>query len=143
MKVYKGIIKKLKPNQIFVFGSNTQGRHGKGSALCAKQSFGAIYGQSQGLQGQSYAIVTKDLTKNVHPSISNSYIIKQIKDLYLFAIEHSELEFVIAYSGTRPNLNGYSNQEMADMFSEIEIPKNIIFEYEFSKLLRKNSGIKF
>ena len=97
MKVYKGIIKKLKPNQIFVFGSNTQGRHGKGAALCARQSFGAIYGQSHGLQGQSYAIVTKDLTKSVHPSISVSEIIKQIKDLYLFAIENPELEFIIIF----------------------------------------------
>ena len=63
MKVYKGTILKLKPNQIFVFGSNTQGRHGKGAALCAKERFGAIYGQAYGLQGQSYAIVTKELLK--------------------------------------------------------------------------------
>jgi len=138
MKVYKGIIKKLKPNQIFVFGSNTQGRHGKGAALSARKYFGAIYGQPQGLQGQSYAIVTKDLTKNIHQSISASDIIKQIKVLYSFALENPELEFVIIYSGTKVNLNGYSNQEMADMFSEIEIPKNIIFEYEFSKLLKNN-----
>lgn len=136
MKTYKGEITKLKPNQIFVFGSNLEGRHGRGSALVAKQRFGAIYGQAYGLQGQSYAIVTKDLTKKVHPSISSSYIIEQIKKLYEFAIKNTELEFIIIYSGTKINLNGYSNQEMADMFSEFEIPKNIIFEYEFSKLLK-------
>jgi hypothetical protein len=138
MKTYKNLVKKLKPNQIFVFGSNTQGRHGKGSALFAKQNFGAIYGQSQGLQGQSYAIVTKNLNKNIHPSISSSDIIEQIKKLYLFAKENPEKEFIIAYSGTKVNLNGYSNQEMANMFSNIDIPKNIIFEYEFSKLLKNN-----
>jgi len=136
MKVYKGIINKLENNQIFVFGSNTQGRHGKGSALFARQKFGAIYGQPKGLQGQSYAIVTKDLKKRKHPSIKSSDIIDQIKELYLFAKENSELEFVVAYSGTKENLNGYSNQEMADMFSNIEIPKNIIFEYEFYKLIK-------
>ena len=137
MRTYKGEATKLKSNQIFVFGSNTQGRHGKGAALCARQNFGAIYGQAYGLQGQSYAIVTKDLTKNVHPSITSDHIIEQIEKLYMFATENPELDFIIAYSGVKVNLNGYSNQEMVDMFSNIEIPKNIIFEYEFSKLINK------
>jgi len=134
MKTYKGNILKLKPNQIFVFGSNTQGRHGKGAALKAKERFGAIYGQAYGLQGQSYAIVTKDLTTYKHPSISSEHIINQIKKLYLFAEENRNLEFLVAYSGTKINLNGYSNQEMFDMFFTLEPPKNIVFEYEFSKL---------
>jgi hypothetical protein len=136
MKTYKGEATKLKQNQIFVFGSNTQGKHGRGSALAAKLHFGAKYGQAYGLQGQSYAIVTKDLTKYSHPSISSEHIIEQIKKLYLFAEENTNLYFIVAYSGTKTNLNGYSNQEMADMFSNVEIPKNIIFEYEFSKLLK-------
>ena len=135
MKTYKGEATKLKQNQIFVFGSNTNGKHGKGSALVARQNFGAKYGQAYGLQGQSYAIVTKDLTKYKHPSISSEHIIEQIKKLYLFAEENSQLDFIIAYSGTKTNLNGYSNQEMANMFSQTYIPKNIIFEYEFSKLI--------
>jgi len=134
MKTYKGNILKLKSNQIFVFGSNTQGRHGKGAALKAKERFGAIYGQSCGLQGQSYAIVTKNLTKYNHPSVSSEYIIDQIKKLYLFAKENNNLEFIIAYSGTKINLNGYSNQEMANMFFIEEPPRNIVFEENFSKL---------
>ena len=136
MKTYKGIGTKLKPNQIFVFGSNLEGRHGRGSALCAKQNFGAKYGQAYGLQGQSYAIVTKDLTKYKHPSISSDHIIDQIKKLYLFAEENPNLDFIVAYSGTKTNLNGYSNKEMAEMFSQPNIPKNIVFEYEFSKLIK-------
>ncbi len=43
---------------IFVFGSNTGGRHGKGAALTALRRHGAIYGQAAGLQGQSYGIPT-------------------------------------------------------------------------------------
>ena len=46
-KTYTGMIDKLNENQIFVFGSNTEGRHGKGSALKAKNNFGAIYGKSE------------------------------------------------------------------------------------------------
>lgn len=65
--------------------------------------------------------------------------------LYYFAKMHPELEFLVAYSGTGKNLNGYSNQEMADMFFEatqgkvtkkIKISKNIVFEEEFSKLIK-------
>mgnify|MGYP006877977877 FL=1 len=75
-KTYSGMIDKLNSNQIFVFGSNTQGRHGKGAALTARNKFGAIYGQAEGLQGQSYAIITKDLTKTTHPSRTKEQIIE-------------------------------------------------------------------
>lgn len=47
-------------NEIFVFGSNLAGRHGKGAALEARKNHGAIYGQAFGLQGNSFAIPTKD-----------------------------------------------------------------------------------
>lgn len=136
-KTYSGMIDKLNPNQIFVFGSNTQGRHGKGAALTARNKFGAIYGQAEGLQGQSYAIITKDLTKTIHPSRTKEQIIEQINKLYDFANENPDKEFLIAYSGTGSNLNNYSNQEMADMFNRPFIPNNITFESEFFKLMHR------
>lgn len=71
------------PNYILVFGSNTEGRHGLGCAKIAKEKWGAIYGQSVGLQGQAYAIITKDLTKITQPSISKEYTRAQIIDLYI------------------------------------------------------------
>ena len=85
MKTFTGLITKLEPNQIFVFGSNTQGRHGSGNARAAMDCFGAVYGQAKGLQGQSYAIITKDLTKEVHPSITKETIREQIDMLYALA----------------------------------------------------------
>ena len=137
MKTYKGKVKKLKSNYIFVFGSNTQGRHGKGAALVAYKEFGAKYGLARGFYGNSYAIITKDLTKKKHPSISKEFIIEQIVDLYKFANERKDLLFFIAYSGIGENLNGYSNQDMAYMFSSCgQIPENIVFEINFSKLLK-------
>lgn len=134
-KTYKGEIESLTEKQIFVFGSNTQGRHGKGGALTAKQKFGAIYGQAEGLQGQSYAIVTKDLTKKEHPSILVSSIKEQIILLYYYADKQPDLEFFIAYNGNKINLNGYSNKEMASMFALTQIPTNIVFEEGFYKLI--------
>lgn len=137
MKTYKGIIETLPDNGIFVFGSNTQGRHGKGAALVARQKFGAIYGQAEGRQGNSYAIVTKDLTKYKHPSVTTGNIEAAIRVLYHYAINNPTLDFYIAYSGTGVNLNGYSNEEMAYMFSHVKIPDNIVFEENFYKFLKK------
>ena len=51
-------ITELKPNEIFVFGSNLQGYHGGGAARLAMNQWGAVWGQGTGLQGQTYAIPT-------------------------------------------------------------------------------------
>lgn len=135
-KTYFGKIFKLLPNQIFVYGANTEFRHGKGSALCALK-FGAKYGVG-GFVGQTWSIVTKNLKKRQHPSISKGDIVSQIKHLYDFAQNNLDKEFIIAYSGNGSNLNGYSNIEMARMFSSFEIPNNIIFENEFNKLIHES-----
>lgn len=142
-RTYSGKIEKLPENGIFVFGSNTQGRHGKGAALFAKENFGAIYGQAKGLQGQSYAIVTKDLTKSNIPSRSPFDIMIEIINLYDFAIKNPDKDFYIIYSGYNENLNGYSNIDMAGFFSnslffgEFKlIPNNIIFELKFYELMK-------
>ncbi len=134
MKTYKGDIKKLGMNQIFVFGSNTQGRHGKGAALFARQHCGAVYGQARGLQGRSYAICTKDLTKRVHPSISAEDIIDQINLLYEFARKNPDIQFIIPYKDTT-NLNAYTSLEMAKMFNQPNLPDNVVFEESFAKLM--------
>lgn len=53
--------------EIFVFGSNLAGIHGAGAAKVAFEKFGAVWGQGQGLNGQSYAIATKDENLNTRP----------------------------------------------------------------------------
>lgn len=136
MKTYTGNIKYLKENQIFVFGSNPQGRHGAGTALLALQKFGAKYGVGKGFQGKSYAIATKDLRKDTHPSVSKEDIIYQIKVLYGVATIMPETEFLIAYRGSGTNLNGYTSKEMAEMFACMPAPENIVFEDEFHELVR-------
>ena len=136
-KTYTGMINQLLPNQIFVFGSNTQGRHSKGAALTARNKFGAIYRQAEGPQGQSYAIITKDLTKSTHPSRTEDQIIEQIHNLYEYARQNPDKEFVVAYSGTGSNLNAYSNEEMANMFASEEIPSNLVFEQTFDELVSR------
>lgn len=126
---------KLKANEIIVVGTNTQGRHGKGAALWARNNAGLQYGVAGGLMGQSYGIITKDLTKQVHPSVSIEFIVQQIRALYEWANNLSDKRFLIAYSN-KPNLNGYTPEQMAKMFmSAGPIPDNIIFEDKFNELI--------
>lgn len=123
---------------IFVFGSNPEGRHGSGSAKCAIDKFGAIYGQGEGLQGQCYALPTKDLrVKENHAlrSISPEQIIQNIKKLYTIAEEHPDKKFKIAYRNTdEVTLNGYSGYEMMGMFLKAgTIPDNVYVSEEWHK----------
>lgn len=122
-------------NIIFVFGSNPEGRHGAGAAKTAREKFGAIYGKGEGLQGNSYALPTKDLRIKVNNglrSISKENIKTNIKRLYNVAEDNPEKLFCIAYTNTdKPSLNGYTGKEMAQMFINArgidDIPKNIVF----------------
>lgn len=82
---------------IFVFGSNLAGRHGKGAASFAMERYGAIYGQGVGLQGQSYAIPTKD--GNLKP-LPLGEIEKYVIRFLDFAREHPELDFQLTAIGT-------------------------------------------
>lgn len=135
-KTYTGLLLELPENGVFVFGSNTQGRHGGGAALAARNHFGAIYGQAKGLQGRSYAIVTKDLTKYTHPSVSIKQIKSQIKDLYDYARINPNVDFYIAYARSGTNLNAYTPKQMAEMFAlDGNVPENIVFESEFFDLV--------
>lgn len=120
----------LTPNQIFVFGSNAEGAHGKGAALIAKQKFGAIQGQSEGLQGQSYAVITK---KNWR--VEKSSTLEEIKiglqDMLLFAGIHPEKEFLVTKLGS--SLAGYTISQIRGLFEELQeiIPNNVILPIEY------------
>lgn len=138
LRVYEGEIGTVLPaNGIFVYGGNTEGRPGMGAALIAATYYGAVRGHIMGRCGKSYCLVTKDLQKpRYSPSVSKEYICIQIAALYAYALDNNELDFYVAY-GVGPNLNNYTPQEMADMFSTFRIPPNIIFNSEFYKLLTR------
>lgn len=115
--------------EIFTFGSNIAGRHGKGAALCAKQQHGAIYGQGVGLQGSSYAIPTKD--ENLR-TLSLVTIFDYVQDFVKFAKEHPEMTFNVTKIGC--GLAGYSNEDIAPMF--LEAPSNCILDPEWIKIIK-------
>ena len=102
--------------EIFVFGSNLAGRHGAGAALDAKKRWGAIYGRGEGLQGQSYALPTKDATPwpDRPKTLSLEIIREKIVDFLEFAQLRSDLTFRMTRIGC--GLAGFKDHEIAPMF---------------------------
>ncbi len=146
------LIKELNDNEIFVFGSNPEGIHGAGGAKAAL-SFGAKYGLGRGLSGKTYALVTKNLhagfkekttgiiySKEGYCSVSKEQIKNNIDELYECAQKKTNNNFLITFQyDTFPNgtpkksLNGYTSQEMFEMFYREDIPNNIVFHESYEK----------
>lgn len=141
MRKYKGLIESLAPNQIFVFGSNVDGRHGAGTAWIAYNKYGAVYGEGYGHHGRTYAIATTDLKVSQRPSVHRQHIIDQIVDLFDYAHHHPDLEFLVAYTTKGPFLSGFTAAELVTMFVDATdqwgwgIPDNIVFEEKFGELI--------
>lgn len=157
IKTYQSPKLTLAEDEVFVFGSNRDGGfHGCGAAGFAsfgefgnvwrKHQYdlkpngwkgkwnvkGASVGPQVGTEGKSYAIptVTRAGAKR---SIPLPEIKKSIEKFYTFAKSRPHLKFFVA-QGVEGNLNGYSAQEMASIYSG-EIPENVYFDEEFAKLL--------
>jgi len=119
-------------NGVFVFGSNTEGRHGAGAALTAKEKFGAKQGQAEGLQGKSFAIITKDLAKGKR-SVSLEKIQDGIVSLLSEATKDPSKKFYVTKIGS--DLAGYSLEEIKGIFKKLNdafgINDNIILPKEY------------
>jgi hypothetical protein len=126
---------------IFVFGSNLAGRHGKGAALWARENRGAIYGQGEGLQGQSYAIPVKDgrggaNLRDRSQTLPILDILHAVHRFIMFADAHPELTFEVTPIGC--GLAGYEPRQIAPMF-RVAGP-NVRLPPEFLAVLVDHSG---
>jgi hypothetical protein len=160
-KTYKSPKTSLAEDEVFVFTSNNSGYHGAGSAGFASfgkagnvwREFdydkkpngwkgkwnvkGVSVGPQVGTEGKSYAIptVTRAGAKR---SIPLETIKGSIQTFYTFAKSRPNLKFFVA-QGVEGNLNGYSAEEMASIYSG-EIPENVYFDEGFVTLLNKSGN---
>ncbi|MEE9481893.1 hypothetical protein [Methylobacterium ajmalii] len=100
---------------IFVFGSNTEGRHGRGAALFARLHRGAIYGVGEGLQGSSYGIPTRDGSQRRITSLPLWRIEWHVVRFLAFALVRPDLTFEVTKIGC--GLGGYHEWQIAPMFA--------------------------
>ena len=133
-KEYKGYtpdyIDRLLPSQVFVFGSNTLGYHTGGASGTARKKFGAVWGQSEGLQGQSYAIPV-DFGKGVRKDIE---VKASVEKFISFAKENDKLFFFVTRIGC--GIGGYRDEEMAQFFKGALEVKNICLPKSFVDALK-------
>lgn len=115
------MIYSLKPNEVFVFGSNLNGAHLGGAARVAYSKFGAKWGEGVGLQGQSYAIPTMQGGVNT---------IKPYVDQFVaFAKEHPELTFYVTRIGC--GIAGFKDEEIAPLFENAKELSNVFLPKTF------------
>lgn len=126
-RVSPDFITDLRGNEIFVFGSNLDGEHRGGAAKIAHNKFGAIWGQGVGLQGSTYAIPT------MHGGVDS---IKPYVDEFIdFAIANPQLTFLVTRVGC--GIAGFSDDEMAPLFSRATSVENILLPESFWEVLEE------
>lgn len=119
-RITPDMIDRLKKGQIFVFGSNSMGHHAGGAARTAVLKFGAVMGQGEGLQGQSYAIPTMD---------GLDALKEHVRTFIAFAKGHPELTFLVTRVGC--GIAGYKDSDVAPFFVGAVDVENIWLPQEF------------
>lgn len=107
-------IKTLKPNEVFVFGSNTDGHHYGGAAYQAWQEFGAKWGQAEGLSGNTYAIPTMRYIGNKAERVTEDEFRESLYNFVKFADENRNLIFYVTKIGC--GIAGWHINEVKELF---------------------------
>lgn len=131
-------IDELKPDEIFVFGSNMNGAHMGGAARIAYENFEATWGESEGLTGRSYAIPTLD--ENME-KVSESALEASVDKFIDFVLINQQLTFYMTKIGC--GIAGWDIEDVKKIFwkvieeerteeaDEQFLPANLIIPQEF------------
>lgn len=118
----------LGEDEIFVFGSNLSGMHLGGAARTAVEKFGAVMGQGEGIQGQSYAIPTmQGGVETIRPYVD------RFIDL---AYEWDQTTFYITRIGC--GIAGFKDEEIAPLFDRAYDLYNVRLPRSFAEIIRRN-----
>lgn len=118
-------IESLRPNEIFVFGSNIRGQHLGGAALIANKYFWAQWGVGEGLTGQCYALPTMERGVD--------YVKTKVDNFLQCAREHPELTFLVTRIGC--GIAGFKDEEIAPLFREALPMQNVHLPQSFVKII--------
>lgn len=124
-RVTPSAVNVLADNEIFVFGSNFEGRHIGGAAHAAHEKFGAVWGIGEGLQGKSYAIPTMDGLDQIKAPVDR---------FFSFAKQHHELKFFVTRIGC--GIAGYTDEQIAPLFIDAAFLPNVYLPLSFWKIVK-------
>ena len=115
LRVTPEYITSLKPNEIFVFGSNLAGMQGGGAARMVHKLFGAEMGVGVGPTGQCYAIPTmQGGVETIRPYVD---------EFIEYVRQHPELLFRVTRIGC--GIAGFTNEEIAPLFKAAYEMENV------------------
>ncbi|MHA6513488.1 A1S_2505 family phage non-structural protein [Tessaracoccus sp. Z1128] len=115
-------ISTLAPDEVFVFGSNSNGAHGGGAARFAMDRFGAVWGQGHGMQGRSFAV----------DSMSGLTVLAdEVARFLQYALAHPERVFLVTEIGC--GIAGYTPAQVAPLFADA--PANVALPASFLERL--------
>jgi hypothetical protein len=125
------VITTLQPNEIFVFGSNLAGIHGKGAARQALK-FGAKIYVPYNLSGQTFAIPTKNQYIQTLSLIDIEFYVLGFIEI---AKKSPMLTFLVTKIGC--GLAGYNPADIAPLFKSAINVENIHLPAEFWEVLNE------
>ena len=106
-------VERLSNCEIFVFGSNLEGRHMGGAARFASEKFGAEWGVGDGPTGRCYAIPT------MHGGLES--IRPYAEKFIAYAKEHPMNRFLLTRVGC--GIAGFKDSDMAQLFEDaLDVP---------------------
>lgn len=115
MRTTLDYITELKPNEVFVLGSNLAGFHGGGAARIAYERFGAEWGVGVGPTGKCYAIPTmQGGVETIRPYVD---------EFIRYAEQHPEQTFLVTRIGC--GIAGFSDAQIAPLFASARDLQNV------------------
>ncbi len=118
-------VSSLKPDEVFVFGSDLKGLHRGGAANFAHNHFGAKLGLGRGPSGQSYAIPTA--------RIPLDEIRVYVDEFLQYARSHKDQFFYVSRIGC--GNAGYTIDQIAPLFAKAAELGNLCLPVEFEAYL--------
>lgn len=105
--------------EVFVFGSNKAGIHGKGAALVAAQEWGAKRGVGEGVTGRAYALPTK---RTPYVLLPLDEVSEAVQRFIAHALASPQKRFLLAKVGC--GLAGFTERQIAPLFAKA--PENVL-----------------
>ncbi len=115
---------KFEANDYFVFGSNTAGIHGAGSAQWARRFYGAKYGVGEGICGSSYALPSVLAKGTRLDKMSWDEFIEHCNRFIDFARDNSAKRFWLTKVGC--GLARFDEKSVSSFFLKADLPPNIL-----------------
>jgi hypothetical protein len=130
----------LRDGEVFVFGSNTLGRHGRGAALYAFNHAKAKLGVGEGIEGNSYAIPTKIGTYNretrrYHLEIAGIDFIREKVNTFIdYVLSHDDRIYYVTLLGC--GYAHYSPVQIGPLFKKLAGHPKVYLPAEFVGAIR-------